>query len=253
MEKSSVKYLAKSTFDELLESTAIYNNCISYWGKIAFVINRFINEVLICESYTVNHVSKEGTKMYSYPLKELTPELTWEMILRDMSLYCKRDILVLTPKMKRQIAYFLNFPLYETEETCVRVANFISCHVIKSAKKAGLPKYNLIKKVVVVQDKPNPYYTKVSEFLTKNFPLSTKVLLWALSPERVMTNEINELTNSDFRIFAREVHPDKLVSEEIADNVKQVAKICIIILNQLKEDKQTKISYSLKDVYYLIL
>ncbi len=77
MEKSSVKYLAKSTFDELLESTAIYNNCISYWGKIAFVISRFINEVLICESYTVNHVSKEGTKMYSYPLKELTPELTW--------------------------------------------------------------------------------------------------------------------------------------------------------------------------------
>jgi hypothetical protein len=261
MAKSSNKYLAKSSFDDLLMAATPYNSSHN-WGKIAYVLSHFVNDVLTEYRFTVYHQTKDGTTMYSHPLAELTPELSWELILRAMSLYSIRDTLPMTKDIMACLKYFLKIPTYEDAETCVRIANYIMSCTAKSAKAAGLPLYR--KKYIhkPVEKKPTVTITieisfgakfdAVSKFITEKFPLSAKAVNIALSPGYVLTPETRPVSKAELRALSREVHPDKMVDPTIPEKVKKVAEIAIVILNQLREDTLPKMPYSVDDVYKII-
>lgn len=260
MAKSSNKYLAKSSYDDLLVATTIYNSSHN-WGKIAFVLSHFVTDVLTEFKFTVYHHTKEGTNMYSHPLAELTPELSWELILRGMSLYNIRDTLPLTKAIKKELKYFLKLPTYEDRDTCVRIANYISSCTAKSAKTAGLPLYSKryipkpIEKptvTITIEISFGDKFEAVSKFITEKFPLCAKAVNTSLAPGFVLTPETRPVTKAELRALSREVHPDKMVDPSIPDKVRKVAEIAIVILNQLREDSLPKMPYSFEDVYKII-
>jgi hypothetical protein len=256
MAKSSAKYTAKSSFDDLLRATTVYNSNHK-WGKIAYVLSHFVSNVLTELKFEVEHRTKDGNFKYVNSWEELTPELSWELILREMSLYNKRDTLILTKDIKKGINYFLKLPTYEDKETCIRIANYISSCTVKSAKEAGLPKYNKKSKhESVIHISVEIYFGDkfdiVVKFITENFPLCSKAVISALAPGFVLTPETRPVSKSDLRVLSREVHPDKMINPSIPEKVRKVADIAIVILNQLREDTLPKMPYTFEDVYAII-
>lgn len=250
MAKSSAKYTAKSSFDDLLKATTIYNSNHK-WGKIAYVLSHFVFDVLTQLKFEVEHKTKDGTFKYVHPWSELTPELSWELLLREMSLHSKRETIILTKDIKKGIKYFLKLPTYEDTETCIRIAKYISSCASKSAKECGLPKYkkkNKDESVTTFGDKSDI----VMKFIHENFPLCSKALICALTPGFVLTPKTKPVTESELRMISREVHPDKMISPSIPEKVRKVAEMAIVILNALREDNLSEMPYSFEDVYEII-
>jgi hypothetical protein len=250
MAKSSAKYIAKSSFDDLLRATTVYN-FNHKWGKIAYVLSYFVFNVLTQLKFEVKYKTDDGTLKYSYSLSELTPELSWELILRGMSLYSKRETIILTKNIKKGIKYFLKVPTYEDTETCIRIAKYISSCASKLAKECGLPKYkkkNKDKSVTAFDHK----FDIVMKFIYENFPLCSKALICALAPGFVLTPKTKPVTESELRMISREVHPDKMTSPSIPEKVRKVAEISIVLLNALREDNLSEMPYSFEDMYDII-
>ena len=261
----SIKYISLDFFEQLLQELAVYK--YKGWGDISIVLSDFVNQILTIGSYSVIHRTKTGSTTYCHSLAKLTPDLVWEMALRAMCLYSKKDIFPLTKGASEAIKHFLDIPTYEDADTCTRIVHMIISNTKKLAKKVGLPK--LTTKFTSgdsnesaasggggssasgsgaksVSDPIEKMYKSVCDLIIVTFPKVAVVINAVLHPEYILSPSTLPASLSEIRSLTREVHPDKLVSDEIPEKTKKIAGLCIIILNQLKEEGTTKISITIK-------
>lgn len=253
---TSIKYVSLDFFEQLLQEVAVYK--YKGWGDISIVLSDFVNQILTVGSYSIIHRTKTGSLTHCHSLAKLNPELVWEMVLRAMCLFSKKDLFPLRKGASEAITHFLEIPNYEDDDTCSRIVHTVISNTKKLAKKVGLPKpttkftsgdsteSGTAPTVNTIPDTVDVMYKKVCDFMTLTFPKVAVVINPVIHPEFVLSLSTLPAPSNEIRNLTREVHPDKL-SADIPEKTKKIANLCIIILNQLKDEDMTKLSISLKN------